>query len=69
MNIVVCVKQTPDTAAIVTVEDGKISWGDAPLVLNPWDEFAVEEALRLKEAHGGEAVSYTHLTLPTTPYV
>ena len=57
MNIVVCVKQTPDTAATVTVEDGKISWGDAPLVLNPWDEFAVEEALRLKEAHGGEVTA------------
>ncbi|UCF60232.1 MAG: electron transfer flavoprotein subunit beta/FixA family protein [Anaerolineaceae bacterium] len=54
MNIVVCVKQTPDTAAIVTVEDGVVSWGDAPVVLNPWDEYAVEEALRIKEAHGGE---------------
>ena len=32
MNIVVCVKQAPDTAAIVTVQDGKVSWGDAPLV-------------------------------------
>ena len=57
MNIVVCVKQTPDTAATVTVEDGKISWGDAPLVLNPWDEFAVEEALLLKEAHGDEVTA------------
>ncbi len=57
MNIVVCVKQTPDTAATVTVEDGKISWGDAPLVLNPWDEFAVEEALLLKETHGGQVTS------------
>lgn len=53
MNIVVCVKQTPDTAATVSVEDGVVSWGDAPLVLNPWDEYAVEEALRIKEAHGG----------------
>jgi electron transfer flavoprotein beta subunit len=54
LNIVVCVKQTPDTAATVTVEDGKVSWGDAPLVLNPWDEYAVEEALQIKEEHGGE---------------
>lgn len=53
MNIVVCVKQTPDTAATVSVENGEVSWGDAPLVLNPWDEYAVEEALRVKEAHGG----------------
>jgi len=57
LNIVVCVKQTPDTAATVTVQDGKVSWGDAPLVLNPWDEFAVEQALRTKEAHGGKVTA------------
>lgn len=57
MNIVVCVKQTPDTAATVTVEGGKVAWGDAPLVLNPWDEFAVEQALRIKEAHGGKVTA------------
>jgi electron transfer flavoprotein beta subunit len=39
------------------VEDGVVSWGDAPVVLNPWDEFAVEEALRIKEAHGGEVTA------------
>jgi len=54
LNIVVCVKQTPDTAAIVTVQDGKVSWGDAPLVLNPWDEYAVEQALLTKEKLGGK---------------
>jgi electron transfer flavoprotein beta subunit len=48
LNIVVCVKQTPDTAATLTVVDGKASWGDAPLVLNPWDEYAVEQALLTK---------------------
>jgi electron transfer flavoprotein beta subunit len=53
LNIVVCVKQAPDTAATVSVEDGKVSWGDAPLVLNPWDEYAVEQALLTKEEHGG----------------
>jgi electron transfer flavoprotein beta subunit len=57
LNIVACVKQTPDTAATVTVDDGKVSWGDSPLVLNPWDEFAVEEALRTKEAHGGKVTA------------
>lgn len=50
MNIVVCVKQVPDSAAKVVAEGGKVTWGDAPLVLNPWDEFAVEAALRLQEA-------------------
>lgn len=53
MKVVVCVKQTPDTAATLTVVEGKATWGDAPLVLNPWDEYAVEQALRTKEAHGG----------------
>ena len=57
MNIVVCVKQTPDTAATVTVEGGKVSWGDAALVLNPWDEFAVEEALQIKEQHEGQVTA------------
>ena len=57
MNIVVCIKQTPDTAATVTVEGGKVSWGDAPLVINPWDEFAVEQALRTREAHGGKVTA------------
>ncbi len=57
MKIVVCVKQTVDTAATVTVEEGKVSWGDAPLVLNPWDEYGVEEALVTKEAHGGTVIA------------
>jgi electron transfer flavoprotein beta subunit len=45
MKIVVCVKQVPDTAAKLTVVNGKASWGDAALVINPWDEYAVETAL------------------------
>jgi electron transfer flavoprotein beta subunit len=53
LKIVVCVKQVPDSAARVVVEDGQISWGDAPLVINPWDEYAVEAALVQKEAYGG----------------
>ena len=54
MNIVVCVKQVPDSAAKVAVEGGQVTWGDAPLVLNPWDEYAVEAALVQKEASGAE---------------
>jgi len=53
LKIVVCVKQVPDSAATVVVEDGQVSWGDAPLVINPWDEYAVEAALKQKEAYGG----------------
>jgi electron transfer flavoprotein beta subunit len=54
LKIVVCVKQVPDTAAKVVVEDGQVTWGDAPLVINPWDEYAVETALLQKESHGGD---------------
>jgi electron transfer flavoprotein beta subunit len=55
MNIVVCVKQTPDSAARVGVENGQVTWGDASLVVNPWDEYAIEEAIQLKEKYGGTA--------------
>ena len=55
MHIIVCTKHAPDTAAKMTVDDaGNVSWGDAPLVINPWDEYAVEEALLLKDIHGGQ---------------
>jgi electron transfer flavoprotein beta subunit len=53
LKIVVCVKQVPDTAAKVVVEEGQITWGDAPLVINPWDEYAVEAALNTADATGG----------------
>ena len=39
--------------AKVRAEDGKVTWGDAPLVINPFDEYAVEGALQQKEALGG----------------
>jgi electron transfer flavoprotein beta subunit len=53
LKLVVCVKQVPDSAAKVVVEEGQVTWGDAPLVINPWDEYAVEAALQQKEAYGG----------------
>jgi electron transfer flavoprotein beta subunit len=57
LKIVACIKQVPDSAAKVVAEDGQVSWGDAPLVINPWDEYAVEAALQQKEAHGGEVIA------------
>jgi electron transfer flavoprotein beta subunit len=54
LNIVVCIKQVPDSAAKVSVEGGQVTWGDAPLVMNPWDEYAVEAALQTAEASGGD---------------
>ena len=59
MKIVVCVKEVPDSAAKMAVEDGEVSWGDAPLVLNPWDEYAVESALQISEKHSGDVTVIT----------
>ena len=53
MKIIACIKQVPDSEAKVKAEGGKVSWGDAPLVINPFDEYAVEGALQQKEAQGG----------------
>lgn len=56
MNIVVCVSQTPDTTTKIQIDgDGRsIATAGVKFILNPYDEFAVEEALRLREANGGE---------------
>lgn len=35
-------------------EAGNVSWGDSPLIINPWDEYAVEEALLLRDDLGGK---------------
>jgi electron transfer flavoprotein beta subunit len=55
VKVVVCVKQTPSTTAVFSVTDGVVRWDDPggkPNVVNPWDEYAIEEAIRLKENHG-----------------
>ena len=56
MNIIVCLKQVPDTETQIKIaSDGKsIVTDDIKWVMNPYDEFGVEEALRLKEKFGGE---------------
>jgi electron transfer flavoprotein beta subunit len=59
LKIAVFVKQVPDSAAKITVDSGVVSWGDAPLVINPWDEYAVEAALLLAEKHGGDVTAFS----------
>lgn len=56
MNIAVCVKQVPDTEARIKINEDKKSIDESEInfILNPYDEFAVEEALKLKEAHEGD---------------
>ena len=55
MEIIVLLKQVPATESLIVIaEDGvSIKTDDIKWVINPYDEFAVEEALRIKEAHGG----------------
>jgi electron transfer flavoprotein beta subunit len=61
MNILVCISQVPDTATkIVVGADGKsINPQGVKFILNPYDEFAIEEGLRLREAHGGTVTTLT----------
>ncbi|MCX6067796.1 MAG: electron transfer flavoprotein subunit beta/FixA family protein [Chloroflexi bacterium] len=57
MKIVVCIKQVPDSEAKVVARDGQVSWGESPLVINPFDEYAVEAGLQQKEALGGSVTA------------
>lgn len=55
VNIVVCIKQTFDTEAkIVLDSNGQIDDSSVNLIVNPYDELAIEEGIRLKEKFGGE---------------
>jgi electron transfer flavoprotein beta subunit len=54
MHIVVCIKQVPDSAQIrVHPVTNTIMRQGVPAIVNPYDLFALEEALRLKDRHGG----------------
>ena len=61
VNIVVCVKQVPDTWAERTLraEDSRLDRASVDGVINELDEYAIEEGLRLAEAHGGEVTILT----------
>jgi electron transfer flavoprotein beta subunit len=54
MNIYVLMKQTFDTEEKVILLDGAVSEDGVKFVINPYDEYAVEEAIRVKEQHGGK---------------
>jgi electron transfer flavoprotein beta subunit len=59
MKIIVCVKQVPDTETRIRIapEGNAIVEQDLNWVISPYDEFALEEALRIKEKQGGEVVA------------
>ena len=58
-NIVVLVKQVPDTNAKIVVNGGRVDLSSVKMVMSPYDEFAVETALKHKEAAGGEVTALT----------
>ncbi|MCP5105599.1 MAG: electron transfer flavoprotein subunit beta/FixA family protein [bacterium] len=62
MNIYVCIKQVPDTEATLLVKDGvTINESDIKWIMSPYDEYALEEALQLKEKIAGSTVTVVTL--------
>ncbi|MFQ6128398.1 MAG: electron transfer flavoprotein subunit beta/FixA family protein [Thermoplasmata archaeon] len=61
MNILVCVKQVPDTAIAIKLDakQKSIDRSEITYVVNPYEEYAIEEALQLKEKYGGEVTLIT----------
>jgi Electron transfer flavoprotein, beta subunit len=60
MKIAVCVKQVPDSWAEKKMVNGVLDRENVDAVLNDLDEYAVEEALRIAEAHGGNEEGGPH---------
>ncbi len=60
MHIIVLVKQVPDTSEVRINRDTNTLIRDGvPSIINPYDMFAIEEALRLREKHGGRVTALT----------
>jgi electron transfer flavoprotein beta subunit len=58
VNIYVCIKQVPDTEATILVKDGRsINEANVKWIVSPYDEYAIEEALKLKEKNPGSTVT------------
>ncbi len=59
MNSIVCLKEVPDTETHIVVQDGKVVEEGIQYVVNPYDEFALEEALKWQEELGGKVTLVT----------
>ena len=61
MKIAVCVKAVPDTATKIAIAADKlhIETAGVKYIVSPYDEFAIEEAIKLKEKAGGETVAFS----------
>ncbi|MFL6560399.1 MAG: electron transfer flavoprotein subunit beta/FixA family protein [Bacillus sp. (in: firmicutes)] len=54
MNIYVLMKRTFDTEEKISITGGKINEDGAEFIINPYDEYAIEEAIQVRDANGGE---------------
>ncbi|KGP73844.1 electron transfer flavoprotein subunit beta/FixA family protein [Pontibacillus yanchengensis] len=59
MNIYVLMKRTFDTEEKIVIEDSRIEEEGAEFIINPYDEYAIEEAIQLRDEHGGEVTVVT----------
>jgi electron transfer flavoprotein beta subunit len=60
LNSVVCIAHVPDTESRIKVADGrKVDETGLKFIVSPYDEYALEEAIRLKEAKGGDVTVMT----------
>ncbi len=60
MKAIILMKQTPDTAKLSSSVDGLQLMADVEArIVNPWDEYALETAISLKEDHGGETMAFS----------
>lgn len=60
MNVVVCIKQVPNTIDVqIDPETGRLKREGVESVINPFDEYAIEEGVRIKEKTGGKVIVVT----------
>lgn len=59
MNMYVLLKRTFDTEEKISISGGRIQEDGAEFIINPYDEYAVEEAIQLRDQHGGEVTVIT----------
>lgn len=59
MNIYVLMKRTFDTEEKIVLKNGEIDDSGVEFIINPYDEYAIEEAIQLRDEHGGEITVVT----------
>jgi electron transfer flavoprotein beta subunit len=60
LNSIVCISHVPDTESRIKIADGrKVDESGLKFIVSPYDEFALEEAIRLKESKGGDVTVVT----------